>query len=95
MRRKLGAPTGATNNVPRYFFHSDADGSFRDSVGTELAGDATARIEAARLLAQLIHEHPAKVWSGDVFNITVTDQDGLILFVLDLAAVASPLTVRE
>ncbi len=81
--------------MPRYFFHSDADGSFHDEEGTELVGDAVARIEAARLLAQLIQERPAKVWSGDAFKITVTDQDGLILLVLDLAAVVSPLAIRE
>ncbi len=74
----------------RYFFHT-ADGQvFRDRVGTELANEDAARIEAARLLGQLVNERPADVWRDDDFRITVTDEADLILFTIDVAAVVAP-----
>jgi hypothetical protein len=76
--------------VQRYFFHT-ADGDvFRDLVGTELPSEDAARIEAARVLGQLVHERPADVWRDDDFRITVTDEADLILFTIDVAAVVAP-----
>jgi hypothetical protein len=76
--------------VQRYFFHT-ADGDvFHDLVGTELPNEDAARIEAARLLGQLVNEKPADVWKDDDFRITVTDEADLILFTIDVAAVVAP-----
>jgi hypothetical protein len=76
--------------VRRYFFHTDDGQSFRDEEGTLLAGDDAARIEAARVLGQMMSESPGDVWRDDQFRITVTDEYGVILFVIDLAALTSP-----
>lgn len=74
----------------RYFFHTDGDRGFRDQVGTLLPDDDAARVEAARVLGQLVNEKPTEVWRGDDLRITVTDEAGLILFTIDITAVAAP-----
>lgn len=75
--------------MPRYFFHTDDRRSFHDEDGTPLANDAAARIEAARVLGQLLNEQPADVWNDGQFRITVTDERGVILYSLDVAALRS------
>lgn len=74
----------------RYFFHTQDGRPFHDEDGTPLPDDEAARIEAARVLGQLLNEHPAAVWRDEEFRLTVTDEHGVILFVLDIAALLSP-----
>lgn len=74
----------------RYFFHTEDGRSFHDEDGTSLPDDEAARIEAARVLGQLLNERPAAVWRDEEFRLTVTDDRGVILFVLDIAALLSP-----
>ena len=81
---------GAREAVQRYFFHTDGRGAFRDQEGTLLPNDESARVEAARVLGQLVNERPAGVWQDDEFRIVVTDETGLILFTLGVAAVVAP-----
>ena len=76
--------------MPRYFFHTEDGRAFHDGDGTRLADDAAARIQAARVLAQLLIERPADVWKDDPFQITVTDERGVTLFSLDITALRSP-----
>lgn len=52
--------------------------------------DESARIEAARVMGELLKEHPAGVWHDEEFRLTVTDEDGVTLFILDVAALRSP-----
>jgi hypothetical protein len=74
----------------RYFFHTEDGRPFHDEEGTLLADDAAARVEAARVLGQLMNEQAATVWQDGEFRLTVTDERGVILFVLDIAALLSP-----
>lgn len=74
----------------RYFFHSEDGYSFRDQEGTLLPDDEAARIEAAKVLGQLVNESPAEIWRDDQMRVTVTDESGTVLFLLDLAALTSP-----
>jgi hypothetical protein len=76
--------------LQRYYFHSEDGYAFRDEEGTLLPNDEAARIEAARVLGQMVNEQPGAVWCDDQFRITVTDDAGVILYVLDLAAMRSP-----
>jgi hypothetical protein len=81
--------------VPRYFFHADDGRSFHDDDGTMLADDDAARIEAARVLGQLVNERPQDIWHDEPFRMTVTDETGLVVFILDIAAVAAPAAARR
>ena len=76
--------------VPRYFFHTQDGRAFHDEEGTPLPNDESARIEAARVMGQLLNEHPSGVWRDEEFRLTVTDEVGVVLFVLDVAALRAP-----
>ncbi len=80
--------------MQRYFFHTQDGQSFHDADGTLLADDDAARVEAARVLGQLVNEHPSHIWRDDQFHIVVTDESGLVLFQLELAAMNAPTSVR-
>ncbi len=74
----------------RYFFHTEDGRPCRDHEGTPLPDDRSARNEAITVLAELVKEDPETFWKDETFKLTVTDEAGLILYVLDLSAVASP-----
>lgn len=73
----------------RYYFHADNGRRFRDQEGTELLSDSDARVEAARVLGQLINEDPLSVWHEAGLRITVTDQDDRGLFAVGVVATIS------
>ena len=72
--------------MPRYFFHSEDGRPSRDDEGTELPSLASARVEAVRVLGDILKEAPHKVLDSGMFRVTVTDNTGLIYFCLDLSA---------
>lgn len=74
----------------RYYFNTADGRSFNDQEGVMLASDDEARLEAARLLGQMVKEHPGDIWRDNELQISVTGEDGMTLFMLDLAAFESP-----
>jgi hypothetical protein len=76
--------------MPRYFFHTEDGRRLADAEGSELADDRTARNEAVAVLGQMMMEDPAGFWADKVFRLTVTDEGGRTLFVLDVSATVSP-----
>ncbi len=74
----------------RYYFHAENSQPFHDEEGTLLENDDAARIEAAKVMAQLIDERPWAVWRDDCFQVSVTDEWGALLFLLDLSAINAP-----
>jgi hypothetical protein len=76
-------------DVRLYFFHTQDGRPFYDQEGTELPDDEAAGIEAARVMGELLMERPADVWHDDEFRLTGTDQEGVTLFILDIAALRS------
>ncbi|THD59292.1 hypothetical protein [Phenylobacterium sp.] len=75
--------------MSRYYFHVQNGGLLKDEEGTDLEHADAARIEAAKLLGQLVAERPEDIWLGDAFTITVKDDAGLTMFLLDLAVTTS------
>ena len=76
--------------MPRYHFHSEDGHRLNDEEGTELPNVDAARIEAVRVMAELLRERPEMFWRHECFRMTVTDDDDLTLFVLDLSVVTAP-----
>jgi hypothetical protein len=62
--------------MPRFFFHTD-DGplTFRDEVGIEMR-IAEARIEATRVLGELLKDAPVEFWSSGHLIVNVESDDG-------------------
>ena len=72
--------------MARYFFHSEDGRPRTDDEGTELPSLAAARVEAVRVMGDILKEEPDQVLATGSLRLTVTDKTGLIYFALDLAA---------
>jgi hypothetical protein len=47
---------------------------------------AALRVEMARFVGQLLRDHAEQVWADGEWRVDVTDEAGLILYVLHIAA---------
>jgi len=59
----------------------------------ELQNADEARVEAARRIALLLHEHAGKLWADEDWQMDVTDDRGLILFVINIQAMKAAATI--
>ncbi len=80
--------------MPRYFFNIHKDHHTPDSTGADLADLEQARVQAARVMAQEMTDHPGDFWNDEEWHIEVTDQRGLILFAVYSAAIHAAATMR-
>ncbi len=62
------------------------------SESMELAGAEEARVEAARRIGALLTSHALKIWSDEEWRMDVTNESGLILSVLQIAAMRTAAT---
>jgi len=76
--------------MPRYFFHFGETDAGLDVRGQELDDDNAARIEAVRLLGEMLRDKAGEFWDEQSMKLIITDQAGLILFVLDVSAIEAP-----
>lgn len=76
--------------MPRYFFHTEDGSSQLDHEGMELDSARTAQVAAVKLMGETLKDQPEDVLGSRAFRVIVTDEAGLILFVLDLSAVEAP-----
>jgi hypothetical protein len=51
-----------------------------------------ARIDAARRVGKLLHDHAGKLWADEDWQMNVTNDAGLILFIINISAMSSPAT---
>lgn len=68
--------------MSRYFFHLDDDNFGPDTEGVLLRGFSEARLEAVKSLARHLLDGSSRLDADDELSMTVTDDDGLILFTL-------------
>jgi|KBSMisStandDraft_5_1062788.scaffolds.fasta_scaffold2045091_2 hypothetical protein len=76
--------------MPRYYFHIEDGTALVDNEGVELSGPRAARVEAARTIGEMVSQNPDEFWNDGNFKLTVVDEGGSLLFVLNLSAVVPP-----
>ncbi|HEX3889131.1 MAG TPA: hypothetical protein VHW05_16705 [Phenylobacterium sp.] len=78
--------------MARYFFNSDNGEHVEDRDGTELPDVETALAAAQDLAEELLAQKVVHLWPDGVLRITLLDETGLILAVLEMTAtiVTSP-----
>ena len=54
--------------------------------GAELEDVSSARVEAARRVGALLAEHAGQVWVDRDWQMDVTDEAGLILYMINISA---------
>lgn len=77
--------------MPRYYFHAEDGRYFPDEIGSEFPNLDTAKIEAVKILGELLKEDAQDFWKTESMRLTVTNETGLTLFILDTSAIISPL----
>jgi hypothetical protein len=60
----------------------------------DLPDTDAARVEAARRIGGLLREHAGRFWEDEDWQLDVTDETGLILFVITVNAFKSAATTR-
>lgn len=55
----------------------------------ELADTDEARVEAAKRVGLFLHAHAGSLWVDEEWQMDVTDDTGLILFVINISAMKS------
>lgn len=78
----------------RYFFHHQSDVRITDEVGHVFATPQEARHEAIRSAGELLRDAAEPFWGSRPYVVTVTNEDGLILWEIymdGVNAAASPL----
>ena len=76
--------------MPLFHFHIEDGSEIRDDLGMELPGVPEAKCEAVRFAGRLICDHAGQFWNAADWALTVTDENGLSLFRLQLIGTESP-----
>lgn len=48
------------------------------------------RVEVAQFVGDLLKEHAGKIWADEDWRVDVTDEKGLILYVMHISAAQAP-----
>ena len=55
--------------------------------------DLTAlRLEVARFVGEMLKDHAGQVWADQDWRVDVTDDKGLILYIMQIQAMCAPVT---
>jgi len=76
-------------NTTRFHFQVRTDSHVMITEVADLPGTEEARIEAARRIGKLLHDHAHQLWVDEDWQMDVTDDTGLILFVINIQALKS------
>jgi hypothetical protein len=71
--------------VPRFYFNIEDGKKIEDHEGTELPDVAAARTESIALAGALLKD-AARYWDGTDWRMTVTDDTGVVVFMLRFSA---------
>jgi hypothetical protein len=59
----------------------------RETVEIEKESYLAVRVEVAAFVGELLRDHANQVWADEDWRVDVTDEQGLILFVMHIAAI--------
>ena len=76
--------------MPRFYFNVRDGHDIADTDGVELDDFRAARREAIRLSGALLESEADQFDAGDEWRLEVTDETGLILFVMTFSIMQSP-----
>jgi hypothetical protein len=78
--------------MPRFFFHTNhpAERDVQDDEGMEFASIHVAKCEAVAYAGRLLADSAEHFWDTGDFDLTVTDDKGLILFTMRVIGIQAP-----
>lgn len=72
--------------MPRYNIEVRTASHVATSVPIEAADLTALRIELAKFVGELLKDHAIQIWVDEDWRVDVTDESGLILFVMEVSA---------
>lgn len=78
--------------MPRFFFHTNhpTERDIQDDAGMDFPDIHTAKGQAVAYAGQLLSDAALKFWDKADFELTVTDENGLILFTMRVLGTEAP-----
>jgi hypothetical protein len=80
--------------MARYFFNLTGDPYKRDEEGTQLDDNTAAKRHGVVCVAQLMRDDPTALVNGNELDLEITDERGLVLFVINVCATNAPAGAR-
>ena len=80
--------------MPQFHFQVRTETHVLLAEAAELPGTEEARIEASRRIGDLLKVHAGLLWVDQEWSMDVTDETGLILFVIQVSAMKTPATMK-
>jgi hypothetical protein len=80
--------------MPIFHFEVRTPTHIMASHSGEFADGNAARVEAAKRIGDLLHAHAGEIWTDEDWQMDITDEHGLILYVITVNAMRSPATSR-
>ncbi len=78
--------------MPLYHFEVRTPTHVMLTEGVELTDNTTARVEAARRIGVLLSDHAGQIWVDQDWQMDITDETGLILYVIHVSTMKSAAT---
>lgn len=70
--------------MPKYNIELRTQDRVWDTLALEAENHTELRIQVAQFFGELLKDHAAKIWEDEDWRVDVTDETGLILFVMQL-----------
>ena len=78
--------------MPRYAINLRTPSTVSDSWHVEMDDHTALRIELARFVGEFLKDHAKAIWEDQDWRVDVTDETGLILYVMQVSASNTPAT---
>jgi hypothetical protein len=79
--------------MPQYHIELRTENRVWETLDVESIGLPELRIEMAKFVGELLRDHASRIWEDQNWRVDVTDQTGLILFVMQVVATESAATM--
>ena len=81
--------------MERFFFHLTSTHDTPDLEGAELADLEAARCHAVTMIADVLCKNPRAYWEAEIYRVTVTDHNRLILFTVEMISTDAPSVAKR
>jgi hypothetical protein len=81
--------------MPQYHIELRTESRVWETLDVESVNLSDLRIEVAKFVGELLRDHASRIWEDQDWQVDVTDQTGLILFVLQVVATESAATMPQ
>ena len=76
--------------MARYNIELRTETHVSETLEVEMEDLTALRMEVARFVGEMLKDHAGQIWVDQDWRIDVTDERGLILYVMQLQAMCSP-----